>query len=102
MEASQSQAYISPCHSDRVGVQPVQMDAGLTVETIEAGVPDEPVEALPTAMHASMSAADMQQLCKKLEAQLKPPTQVRLGLPDALIGKGAIYQVAHTGILPHY
>ncbi len=77
-------------------VQPVQMDAVLTVETIEAGVPDELVETLPQAMHASMSDADIQQLCKKLEAQLKPPTQVRLGLPDALIGKGAIYQVAHT------
>ena len=83
-------------------MQLVQMEAALTVETIEAGVPDEPVKTQPEAMHASLSAADMQQLCKKLEAQLKPPTQVHLGLPDALIGKGAIYQVAHTGILPHY
>ena len=74
------------------------MEAALTVETIEAGVPDEPVETLPQAMHASMSDADMQHLCKKLEAQLKPPAQARLGLgsPDALLGKGAIYQVAHS------
>ncbi len=81
-----------------MAVQLVQMEAALTVETIEAGVPDEPVETLPKAMHASLSAADMQQLCRKLETQLKPPTQVRLGLrsPDALLGKPAVYQVAHS------
>ncbi len=27
----------------------VQMDAGLTVETVEAGVPDEPVGTLPNS-----------------------------------------------------
>ena len=90
------------CHPDRMAVQLVQMEVALTVETIEAGVPDELVETLPQAMHASMSDVDIQQLCQKLEAQLKPPTQVRLGLPDLLIGEGAIYQVAHTCILPHY
>ncbi|KAA6416838.1 MAG: hypothetical protein FRX49_13181 [Trebouxia sp. A1-2] len=76
-------------------LQSAQMEAALIVGKPEAGVPEEPVDTLPKAMHASMSAADMQQLCKKLEAQLKPPPQVRLGLrsPDALLGKGAIYQL---------
>ncbi len=88
---------LGPATQTERAVQLVQMEAALTVETIEAGVPDELVETLTTATHASMSAADMQQLCKKLEAQLKPPAQVRLGLrsPDVL-GKGAVYQVAHA------
>ena len=81
-----------------MAVHPVQMEAALTVDTMEAGVPDEPVATLPKAMHASMSDADMQQLCKKLEAQLKPAAQVCLGLrsPHALPGKPPVYQVAHS------
>lgn len=80
----------------------VQVEPSQATSIAQAGLPDQLTEAVPKAISAHLSDADLQQLCQKLEEQLRPPPQVRLGLgPADVLGKEATYQVAAITELHH-